>query len=439
MKTKLPRDYWKLWSASVTSNLGDGISGVAYPWLASAITRDGFKLGIVVLATRLPWLVFSLPAGVITDRRDRRALMVTMDILRCLLTATVAVGVLTSANGLPSPADLASGAATAPDNANMLLALVVGAAFLLGMAEVLRDNSAQTILPGIVPKEALETANGRLWGAEMVMNSFVGPPLAGFLIAVSLALPFFVDAGTFAVAAALVFTITGTFKTERDASEARSMRAEISVGFGWLWRHPLFRPMAIVLGVMNGLMTAATATLVLFVQEILGLAATSFGVLLSAGAVGGIVGSFTASKVADRIGKGPSLFATLIGSIIALAVMGLTSSAIVVYVMFVAVSFLGTLWNVITVSLRQRVIPDHLLGRVNSVYRFFGWGMMSFGAFFGGALVSLTEPAVGREWALRIPFLVAAGVYAIAYVYALPRLNSARIAEIEAAIGEPRD
>jgi MFS family permease len=271
-----------------------------------------------------------------------------------------------------------------------------------------------------------------MWAAEMVMNSFAGPPVAGLLIAVSLALPIFVDAGTFAVAAALVLLIGGDLRSPQPAGARPADRGDINEGFWWLWRHPLFRPMALILGILNGLSTMALATYVLFVQEILGLEATAFGVLLTSGAVGGVIGSMAATRVVDAIGKGPALFTTLLGGGIALVLTGLTSSPVLVWLMFLASAFLAVVWNVITVSLRQRVIPDHLLGRVNSVYRFFGWGMMSIGALVGGALVSVAEPFTGREWALRLPFLLAGGIQLATFVYALPRLNSARIAVTEA-------
>ncbi len=428
---RLSSNYWKLWVASVTSNFGDGVSSVAYPWLASAITRNGFKLGLVVLATRLPWLVFSLPAGVITDRIDRKRLMVVMDMARFALTGGVALVVMAHASDLANPTS-----AGVVQNANLLLGLLALAAFLLGMAEVLRDNSAQTILPAIVHRDDLERANGRMWAAEMVMNSFVGPPAGGFLLAASLALPFFIDAGTFAVAAGLVLLVFGQFRARWTTTVGASIATQIKEGFGWLWRHPFFRPLALVLGIQNGLMMMTLATYVLFVQEILGLQATAYGVLLTAGAFGGVAGSLLASRVVALVGKGTALFGTILTGVIAFAVTGLTSSAPLVWAMFVMMSFAGTVWNVVTVSLRQRVIPDELLGRVNSVYRFFGWGMMSIGALLGGALVSLTQPLTGREWALRLPFLVAAAVQLGAYLYSLPHLNSARISATEAEVAD---
>ncbi|MBA2337541.1 MAG: MFS transporter, partial [Acidimicrobiia bacterium] len=190
-KPRLGRQYAKLWTASVISNLGDGIGFVAYPWLASAITRDPLLIALIAVAQRLPWLVFTLPAGVITDRVDRRRLIVVMDIVRAALTLLVAFFVLAEPD-LPSPDQVTAGVVSGD---TVLYVVLLLATLLLGFAEVLRDNAAQTILPAIVEPDALETANGRMWGAEMVANAFAGPPLGSLLIGAMFALPFFVDAG----------------------------------------------------------------------------------------------------------------------------------------------------------------------------------------------------------------------------------------------------
>jgi MFS family permease len=428
----LGASYWKLWVASVVSNLGDGVSVIAYPWLASSLTRSPLHIAAVAMMTRLPWLLFSLPAGVITDRVDRRKLTAWMDVFRFVITLGVAFAVLATQGDLTSPEAIASGVAEPPVSAGLLLAVVYVAALLLGTAEVLRDNSAQTLLPAIVDKENLEKANGRMWGAEVVMNSFVGPPLAGFMLAAAFSLPFFVDAGSFAVAAALVFLIGGEFMPKGDdggPAQRGRFREDLKEGVRWLWDHPLFRPMAIALGVLNGTSIMAFAILVLFAQEVLLLDATQFGLLTTGVAAGGVVGAITADRVAKAIGQGASLFVTILGSAGALLVSGLTSSFWVFWAMGFVLSSTGTLWNVITVSLRQSLIPDRILGRVNSVYRFLGWGSIPIGAALGGLAVAGAEPIVGREWALRSPFLVAAAITLGLFVYALPRLNSTRIQE----------
>lgn len=431
MSKPLGANYWKLFSASVVSNLGDGVSMIAYPWLASAVTRDPIHIAAVALVTRLPWLLFALPAGVVTDRVDRRRLMAWMDVFRFLFTLGVAFAVLATQSQLSSPEAIASGAATPPENAGFLLALIYTAAFLLGVAEVFRDNSAQTLMPSLVARPVLEKANGRLWGAEMVMNSFVGPPLAGILIASAFALPFFFDAGTFAVAAALVFLIAGEYRPKQDgvARPPSSFRDDLKEGVKWLWSHALFRPMAISLGVANATNMMATATVVLFAQEVLGLGATRFGLLTTGFALGGLIGSFTADRISTRMGQGASLLTSIVVFTLTLVGSGLASSFWVFWSMGVVLSISVMLWNVITVSLRQSLIPDRLLGRVNSVYRFLGWGMMPIGAALGGGVVAVAEPFVGREWALRWPFLAAALINAALFLYALPRLNSRRIDE----------
>ncbi|HSJ27546.1 MAG TPA: MFS transporter [Acidimicrobiia bacterium] len=430
-RVRLGANYWKLWSASVVSNFGDGIAGVAYPWLASAITRDPLQIALIGVATRLPWLVFTLPAGVITDRVDRKRLIAAMDVFRFTITLAVALFVMIVSDDLLDPT---AGAGTSGGRFAYLMVLY-GSALAFGFAEVLRDNAAQTLMPALVETTQLERANGRLWGAEMVMNSFVGPPLGGILIGAAFAVPFFTNAATFAISAILILSLAGSYRATGapEPGTRRSFRVDIVEGVKWLWQHPLLRTMAIVLGVMNAMSMMALSTYVLFVQEILELEAASFGVLLSAGAVGGVIGSVIASRVSQRIGPGASLFTAIALSSATLAVTGLTSSAVLVWAMFVIQSFAGVLWNVITVSLRQTIIPDRLLGRVNSVYRFFAWGMMPLGSLLGGAVVAIVESIGDRPTALRSPFWIAAAVYAILFVYVLPRLNTARIRQATAA------
>jgi MFS family permease len=431
----LGSNYWKLWTASLISNLGDGISLVAYPWLASAITRDPVHIALIGVATRLPWLIFSLPAGVITDRVDRKRTIAAMDALRFLVTLGVAFFVASNVGQLSAIGTLGDGAFTPPANQGFFLAVLYSSALIFGFAEVLRDNAAQTLMPSLVAKEHLEKANGTLWGAEMTANSFIGPPVAGFLIAAAFALPFFVDAATFVVSAILIFSISGSFRAAEATGrkEKASWTADLKEGVRWLWKHPLLRSLAIILGIMNAMLMLSLAVFVLFVQEILGLTAAEFGLLTTAGAVGGIAGSVLASKASDKIGGGKTLTLALIGSGITTAAIGATSAAWVVWLMFAIGSFLGTMWNVITVSLRQSVIPDHLLGRVNSVYRFFAWGMMPIGSVLGGLIVKLVEPAGGRDLALRAPFYFAGVVFLALWIFGRQHLSQESMDKARAA------
>ncbi|MBP8918291.1 MAG: MFS transporter [Micropruina sp.] len=431
-------NYRKLFSSSAAANLGDGVMSIAVVWLASALTRDALAIAAIGLLSRLPWLVFALPAGVIADRVDRRRLVGWMDVVRFALVAGFGLMVLAQQDGVPTPEQLAAGAAP-PASAPLLLALLGLLALLLGFAEVLRDNTAQTLMPAVVEKHQLERANGRMWGVETVMNNFVGPPLAGVLLGLALALPFLANAGLLAVSAALVFALTGSFQrpAEHRTTGRIAWRAEIGEGFRWLWRHPLLWAFALLLGGLNLLGALGTVVLVLFVQEVLGLyEGWQFGLVITGMATGGVLGSLVADRISRRLSPGTSLLAAIAGSGLAFLAEGLATSPLTFWTAGVLGGLTVVLWNVITVSLRQRLIPDRLLGRVNSVYRFFGWGTISLGTALGGLLVSAAEPLLGREWALRAPLLLAGACTLALLPYAIPRVGTPQIRAAETAASE---
>ena len=431
MAKKLGSSYWRLWTATAISNLGDGISGVAYPWVASAVTRSPLLIAAAGFASRLPWLIFTLHAGVITDRFDRRKLIIAMDTIRGVLTLIVGAIVLLNKDSLPSLNDLSS-ITDLETNWPLYITLVI-TAFLFGLAEVLRDNSAQTLMPSVVEAENLEKANGRMWSAESLTNSFIGPPLGSLLIGIAIYLPFFVDAGTFFVAVALIASISGSFKpVEEKPREKINFKAEIKEGYRWLWAHDLLRPMAIILGALNLVGTMVAATFILYTQEVLNTSVFVFAVLGTAGAVGGIAGGLIAPKISVKIGSGPSLWLSLAMGPIGAVIIGTSNSWHVVWVVLLFQSFLSVLWNTITVSLRQSIIPTDLLGRVNSVYRFFGWGSIPIGMFLGGAIVSIAQYFVSREMALRTPYLVGAVLGILIFIFAAPRLTTKAINQARA-------
>ncbi|MFK8024622.1 MAG: MFS transporter [Ilumatobacter sp.] len=427
---KLGPNYFKLFGASTISNLGDGIGTLAYPWLASAVTRNPLLIALVVVVQRLPWLLFSLPAGVITDRMSRRTLMVRANAARFVITFGVGLLVLSKQDALPGPDELSSGAAAAVDD-NLLYVLILLATLLLGIAEVFYDNAAQTFMPAVVHPDDLERANGRLWSTEQVANQFAGPPLGSFLLAAAFALPFFVDAATFAVSAALVAFIPASVQRPKppptDGAPPPSWKSELAEGFTWLWRHPLLRPMAIILGLLNALGMMSGSILILFAQEVLDTSATEFALLSTGGAIGGVVGGWTASIISKRIGPGPSLWLTLLGGGAVTAAIGAMTAWPFVWALFLIYMLLAVLWNVITVSLRQTIIPDELLGRVNSVYRFFAWGMMPIGSIIGGAIVAIADANGSREFALRLPWFVAGALHVALFAFAAPKLTTAKM------------
>lgn len=379
------RNYRLLFTASALTNLGDGLIMLALPWLATIMTRDPVAIAAVAAAGRLPWLLFALPAGVIVDRADRRKLIARADLVR----AFVVLAILMLALSEPL-----SGA----------IWVLTGLAFLLGSAEVLRDNAAQTILPAIVAPNDLEGANGQMWSAEQLTGQFIGPPLAGVLIAAGIGLPFGLDIAVLVLAAGMVWLIslkpqapTGGSFAKAFAEGLRFMKSD----------RPLLR-LAVVLGVANFLATATLTVQVLFAQEVLGLQAAEYGLVLSVAAVGAITGSLAAPRLMRLIGTQACLYLALTTWAVGDLVIGLTGSGVVMALALFAIMAAAMWWNVITVSWRQRRIPAELLGRVNSIYRFFGWGSMPLGALAGGLVVTLAENHTTREAALRAPFLAAA-------------------------------
>ncbi len=433
---KLGANYFRLFGASVISNLGDGIGTIAYPWLASAVTRNPLLISLVVVVQRLPWLLFSLPAGVITDRVDRFTLMVRANVFRAVLTLGVAVAVFTQRDSLPSADEILELGDDLESNLFLYL-VVLAATFLLGMGEVLYDNASQTSIPLIVEEENLERANGRLWSSEMVANTFVGPPLGALLLAVAFALPFVIDATSFFVSAGLIVLIARNRPKKAVAAvEGRRWQDEMREGFSWLRSHELLFPLAIILGVLNMLGVVPWTIMVLFGQEVLDTSPTEFAIMSTGGAFGGIIGGWSASWISKKVGPGPSLWITIGTGIVAIAGMGLATSWTIVWVLSVFFTWSAMLWNVITVSLRQAIIPDELLGRVNSVYRFFAWGAMPIGAVLTGLIVTLGEGPFSREMALRLPFFVSAVGHVLLLAVASRILTTERIEAARAAAKE---
>lgn len=394
------RNYRLMFAAGAMTNLGDGMVVLALPWLATLMTRDPLAIAAVAAAGRLPWLLFSIPAGVIVDAVDRRRLILRADLLR----AGLVTAILLLALGAPS-----GGAVWA----------LAGLAFLLGGAEVLRDNAAQTLLPALVAPTDLEAANGQMWSAEQVTGQFLGPPLAGVLIAAGIALPFGVDAVTLVLAAGLVWLIA----LPPQPVQRQPFWAALRQGVAHMRGDPLLLRLAVVLGLANFLATAVLTVQVLFAQEALGLSAAQYGFLLSIQAAGAVLGSLAAPWLIRHVGLNRCLAGSVLAWALGYAVIGISPSGVVMAAALFGVLFAAMVWNVITVSWRQRRIPGPLLGRVNAIYRFFGWGSMPLGALAGGLAVTLLEGPLGREAALRAPFLLAGALCLMLFFYALARLR----------------
>ncbi len=269
---------------------------------------------------------------------------------------------------------------------------------------MLRENAAQTALPSVVDRTDLESANSQLWSIGHILSAFAGPPLAGLLIALALPLPFALDATSFGLAALLVSRLA--LRPRPPRPPRAPFWAELRQGIDWLRGHPMLLRIALMLGVMNALANAADTMMVLYAREVLSLSATGFGLLMSAGAAGGITGALISPRLTRAIGATRGLHLALALLAAGPLMLAVTASAPLAALALFLIALGSMLWNIVTVSFRQRSIPDPLLGRVNAVYRFLGLGMMPIGALVGGALVSALGPFTSRMVALQAPFLL---------------------------------
>jgi MFS family permease len=389
----------RLWTARAISQLGDGVTLVAGPLLAAALTRDPVLVAGLAFAARLPFLLFSLPGGALVDRLDRRRLMVAADALRAVAMAGLAVAVAFDAAGLP---------------------VLYAVFFVIGVGETLFDTASHSILPALVRPEQLEVANSRLSGAQIIAEELAGPPLGGLLFAAAAALPLALDAGTFGLAALLIAFLPGSFRPQLPPGQVRaSLRADIAEGVAWLARQPLLRTLTLAIGLMNLTLSAAMSVMVLVAQERLGLGPVGYGVLLASMAVGGIVASLVGERVIARLGPATALRGGLVIETSTHVVIALATSPFVVAAALAAFGFHAVVWTVVTTSLRQQLVPDRLLGRVMSASLLFGAGGLSLGALLGGALAA--------AFGLTAPFWVSAASVALMTAVAWRSLGPAAV------------
>lgn len=353
--------YRRLLAASAISTAGDGVRFVALPLLVASLLHEPFQVAVVTAAMTLPWLLFGLPAGAFADRWNRVRLMVLADVLR--------VAALLGAIALLAADRLA------------LESLVV-LALLLGVGEVLFDCASFAVLPGVVPDSRLEAANGQLFAAQTVCRDLLGHLLGGVLYSLERAIPLMVDAVSFAMSALLLWKVP---IPAPPSGERRSLLAEIGEGVRCILGDRLLILLAVAGGLINAVYLGQVAILVVFVQRVLGMSPTGYAALLATGAVGGVLGGAVASRVMRLAGRS----VVLLGSIGLIGACGLSIMAGTVWTTMVGYFLMGfgiMTWNVVSVSLRQAVVPDRLLGRTMGVYRLCAWGTMPIGALVFGVV-----------------------------------------------------
>jgi len=423
---RLPSSYTKLFVASAFSNLGTGVSMVAYPWIASSLTRSPLLLSLIGLMASLPWLIVSLPGGVLIDRFPRRKIIVLTDVFRGFVTVAVAVVIWANQNSIHVVKSVTN--LTVVNTHVLLYCVMLVATFLLESAAVIGNSASQTFIPMIVDKEELERANGRLWTAESLTSSFMGPPLASLLLGLSVFAPLAFDGASFFFSAGLIGAISRIMiKPQAKSEKVPNFRAELKEGLTWLWRHDFLRPLAMILGSLNFVGAIYNAVFILFAQEDLHTTVFTFGLLMTGVALGGTLGGLLSAKIIKKCGRSLILTLTILGMPVTFIATAFSTRWEIVWFFSGLEMFFAILWNVVTVSMRQEIIPDHLLGRVNSAYRFFALGTQPIGALVGGLTVTFCSHVLSRGTALRSPMIVAAALGLVLATYALPHLTTAKI------------
>jgi len=356
----------------------------AGPLLALTLTDDVRLIALVSFASMIPWLVLSLPLGVVIDRVERRRLLTVSNAARGGLYGIITLLIISEQL-----------------NIGLLIALVT----MIAVFEVVFDMSAQAFLPSLVAQEHLEHANGRLYAVEVVANSFVGLPFGALLFAAATFAPFGVQTVALVVAAVLIVGLRPLTPFVPATGERASLWADMRTGLRWLANHLLLRLLAVMLGLVNMAHMFAASVYAKFARDVLGIGPRGFGLLLGVSAAGAIVGGLIGDRVAKLLGPAPALVVSYAMFAALDLLPGLFPNVVVVVVAGTLMSVFGTTWNVITVSLRQRLIPPELFGRVNSVYRFLGTGSTSIGALIGGQLA--------YRYGLRATYLVS-GVLLVA-------------------------
>lgn len=403
-RERLGVSWTRLWAAGAISSLGDGAYSAAVPLLAVSFTTNPGLIAGVATAASLPWLLFSLHAGAFADRYDRRRLMWIAQVVQAAAVVAVAL------------------AAVLPGGRIWMLYI---ASFALGSAETIFGNAAQAVLPSIVPPSQLEKANGRQYATETVTDQFAGPPLGSLLFAASAALPFWLDAVSFLISALLIMRVRLRVPDELPtALDRRPIRHEIAEGLRWLGRHRLLRTLAILLAITNMASQVGWSTFVLFARAELHVTTRLYGVLLATSAIGGVLGGLTAQRIVKRLGTHRAIVgASGVGALGTAIVALFAHNFLVMATCLTITSFSAVNWNVSTVSLRQRIIPDHIRGRVNSTYRLAAWGSIPIGATLGGV--------VATDFGLRAPWYLAASMRALVFLTAIFAIRASDFAGAE--------
>jgi len=393
-KPSLGPAFNRLWSATLASNLADGLLKTSAPLLAATLTSDPVTISLMAALVMLPWLLFAIPIGGLVDRIDRRLLLATANAVRFLMAAVLAAAV---------SFDLAS------------IPLLYAVVLVIGIAEVLYDTAAQSMIPQILGKENLERGNARLEIGAVTVGEFVGAPLSGLLFAVAIAIPFALGSVGIAVAAVLVLMIPGQFKKAKQLAEAEPKPlgywGDIKFGIAYLYKDKTLLKLVILTATIGLFFAATGSTMVLFLTQELDVQPALFGLVFIVPAVGSILGSVTGPRLSERFGRTRVMAIGLTVSGVGTLVTGFSVNVFMFMALGLIISMCITWWNILLMSTYHQLIPNELFGRIHGTRRTLVWGMMPIGSLLGGFIAQLE---------LRMPYLIAGGLGLAVTVVGIP-------------------
>ncbi len=371
---RLGHGFRLLMASSWTSNVGDGIAIAAGPLLVASKTDQAFLVALAALLQWVPPLLFGLWAGALTDRLDRRLIIVIVDVLRAIVLALLATAI-------------------AVDAAPVWLVLV--AMFLLGTAEVFADNTTSTLLPMLVARDDLAIGNSRIMAGFVTINQLVAPPIGALLFTLAHFVPFVTEAVLVLFAAGLVSRLQLP-SSVRSADDERPVWQDIVEGFRWTLHHGAVRTLVLTILIFNITFGAAWSVLVLYATKHLGLGSIGFGLITTVQALGGLLGTLAYGWLTRRISLGDIMRIGLIIETLTHLALASTSSPYVALPVFFVFGAHAFIWGTTSMTVRQRAVPTELLGRVGAVNLMGVYGGLVVGAAIGGA--------IAQRWGLTAPF-----------------------------------
>jgi len=396
-KIPLGKDFSRIWSTSLITNLVDGVLRLSAPLLAVSLTEDPVLIGLLGALGLLPWLFFAIPVGAFVDRVDRRKALVMGNLMRSILALFVAFSI-------------------SQDFINIWILLVC--VFLFGICEVLVDTTAQAVLPQILDKSNFEKGNARLQISEVIVAQFAGSPLSGLLYAVSIALPFYFSTTGFVIAA-LVLALSSFEKNlnpekqEKHAQEKLGLVGDIKFALNYLYQDKNILSLVLITTVIGFFYSLSTSIAPLFILKELDVAPAMFGAVLAIQGVGALLGSVIAPNAPKALGRGKALALSLIASSSMIFLAGLSPNVWIFIIISVVMGLSISVWNILLMSIYQTLIPAHLYGRIHGARRTLVWGLMPIGSILGGYIA---------RGGLRLPLLIGGAVSTLIAVVTYRRI-----------------